>query len=103
MPKPKYDGVVVAVRYAPDGRVGWVRAYTRRGPTFSDHVMIRRDDLVDMIKAGKRFVVGQRIALMASTFEVGEAVRVIQSEDQEILISGANSSKQDRLEGVPIL
>ena len=31
MANKKYDGVIEAVHYAPDGQVEWVRAYLRRG------------------------------------------------------------------------
>ena len=34
MAKLKFDGLIEAVRYAPDGKIILVRAYERRGATF---------------------------------------------------------------------
>jgi len=43
MAKPKYDTVVEAVHYQPDGQVAWVRAYQRRGPTFTDWMILKQN------------------------------------------------------------
>ncbi len=77
MAKMKYDGVIEAVHYKPNGDVDWVRAYERRGPTFSDHLLIDRQTLIDRIKSGKKYVAGKRIVLMASTFEVTNSIQVV--------------------------
>ncbi len=68
MAAKKIDGVIEAVRYAPDGKVEFVRAYLRRGPTWSDRMLIRREDLIAMLKTGKSMSAGQRIEYMASDF-----------------------------------
>ena len=49
----KYDGVIEAARYAPDGRILMVRAYERRGATFSDRVLLDRNTLVEQLKKDK--------------------------------------------------
>ena len=103
MAKIKYDGVVEAVHYKPNGVVNWVRAYQRRGPTFSDHVLVERDDLIQQIKSDKNYMVGQRVPLKASTFEITSPVRVIQSGGEDVLVVGQNKSDVDRLDGVPII
>jgi hypothetical protein len=103
MAKIRFDGVVQAVRYNPAGQINWVRAYVRRGPTFSDYVLIDRQTIIDLIKSGKVFVAGERIARMASTFQVSKPLRVIQSAGKDILVTGDLQSKRDCLEGVPIL
>lgn len=103
MAKMKFDGVVEAVHYHPDGKVDWVRAYLRRGATFSDHVLIDRQTLVEHLNAGKRYVAGKRVSLMASTFEVFGPLRVLQKNGQEILVVGDAQAEQDHLEGVPII
>lgn len=53
MAKQKFDGVIDAVHYNPDGQVKWVRAYLRRGATFTDNLLIQRQDLVEEIRSGK--------------------------------------------------
>ena len=103
MANKKYDGVIEAVHYTPDGRVDWVRVYLRRGPTWSDRVILKRQDLIDEIKTGKRMMLGQRIQYMAGTFEVTHPVQVSGSVGQEVLITSSNSSDKDCLEGAPVL
>jgi hypothetical protein len=103
MAKAKYDGIVEAVRYNPDGKVKWVRAYLRRGQTFSDIVLLDRQALVEQLKSGKRIVAGRRIPLQASTFEVANPLRLIQQDEQDVLVAGVATSNKDCLEGVPVI
>jgi len=103
MAKPKYDGVVEAVHYQPDGQVAWVRAYLRRGPTFSDRILLDRERLIGDLKSGKRYLVGKRIPLMASTFDVTNPLRIAEVDGQEVLVTGDLQVRQDRLEGVPVV
>jgi hypothetical protein len=102
MAKINYDGVVEAVRYKPNGEIDWVRAYERRGPAFSDWLLIDRDRLVKLLKSGKRFVVGERIPYMAGTFKVSKPIRLVDKGSQEIIVTG-DAAGQDRLEGVPLI
>ena len=101
MAKEKYDGVVEAVHYTPDGEVDWVRTFLRRGPTFSDYILLDRQTLIEHLKAGKKFVVGRRIPQLASTFEITRPVRVIDRDGREVLATGDLEPAQDNLDGVP--
>jgi hypothetical protein len=103
MAKLKFDGVVQAVHYQPDGQVGWVRAFLRRGPTFSDRILVDRQTLVAQLKAGKRYYAGQRQHQMASTFEISQPLRVIEKNGKDILITGDVNSERDCLDGVPVI
>ncbi|UCH59811.1 MAG: hypothetical protein JSV61_16575 [Anaerolineales bacterium] len=103
MAKPKYDGVVDSVHFKPGGEVAWVRAYERRGSTFSDHVLIDRDTLIQKLKSGKKYVVGRRVPLMASTFEVDQPLKVVRSGDQDVLAVGDTQADRDRLDDVPVI
>jgi hypothetical protein len=103
MSKSKFDGVIEAVHYTPDGRVAWVRAYLRRGPTFSDRVMLDRAALIDDLKSGKKYMAGRRIELQASTFELASPIQVAQCNGDEILVTGDRQADRDRLEGVPVI
>ncbi len=98
-----YDGVIEAVHYNPEGQIEWVRTYLRRGSTFSDVVLVERQTLIEFIKAGKKFVTGKRVPLMASTFEVASPVKVVEQDSRELIITGENQASQDRLEGVPVI
>jgi hypothetical protein len=101
--KPKYDGVVEAVRYQADGQVNWVRAYERHGAVFADRVLIQRDGLIERLKSGKKFVVGVRIPYQANTFDVSQPLDLVESGDQEYIQAGGSGAGEDHLEGVPII
>jgi len=103
MAKMKVDGIVEAVHYNSDGNIQWVRAYLRRGQTFSDIVLLDRQTLAEKLKSGKRFVAGKRVLLQASTFEVSQPIRLIQQERQDILTTGDAASNKDHLAGVPVI
>jgi len=96
----KFDGVIEAVRYK-GGKIDVVRAYERRGATFSDHVLLNRKTLIERIRQGKQFVTGNRREFMASTFEIGKSVNLVGAEDAQI-ISTRDQSGRDELEGVPV-
>lgn len=103
MAKKKYDGVVEAVRYDVNGQVAWVRAYLRRGPTFTDRILLDRFDLIAALKSGKVFVTGKRLPYLASTFEVRDTLKLVQTDGQEIIISGDKVDKKDYLHSVPVV
>jgi hypothetical protein len=97
----KFDGVIVAARYATEGSLAMVRAYVRRGATFSDHVLIEREALVEGLKKGKKFMTGQRTKGMASTFETWKTIQLVGSKDHEF-ISTSPQAQHDLLEEVPV-
>jgi hypothetical protein len=95
----QFDGVIEAVRYK-GGKIDIVRAYERRGATFSDHILLNRKALIERVGQGKRFVIGQRKEFMASTFEVGKPVKLLGKDDQQIITTG-DQSEYDELEDAP--
>lgn len=103
MSPPKFDVIVEAVHYAPDGLVNWVRGYERRGPTFSDLVLIRREELVERLKSGQKFVFGRRLPHLASTFEVNGHIHLISHNGDEVLVTDDSPAGKDNLQGVPVL
>jgi hypothetical protein len=103
MGKTKFDGVVESVHYNPEGQVKWVRVYRRRGPTFSDRLLMNRDEFIRELKSGRRYFSGKRIALQASTFDLGEQVSLLQRDGSEYIVIGEQSSEKDFLKGVPII
>jgi hypothetical protein len=102
MAKKKFDGVVEAVRYTQDGKLELARVYERRGPTFSDRLLLTRDELIQRLKAKKVYFVGQRLPYLASTFDVDQQVRLSGTDGKEILVAGGNSSDRDQLQGAPL-
>ena len=102
-PTKKLDGVIEAAHFNADGRLAWVRAYERRGPTWSDVVLLDRTTLIQRLKAGKRFYVGTRREFLASEFELSQPLRLVQSRRGLILVVGKGPAQQDSLEGIPVL
>jgi hypothetical protein len=105
--KKKIDGVVVAVRYLPDEQLDWARIYLKRGDVFADRINLPRQDLIDRIKSGKRFAVGQRVEFYAGTFELHGNVQIQEQDGQEYVslegakLAGSQASDRDFLKGVP--
>jgi hypothetical protein len=103
MAREKFDGVIESVRYSPEGQVVVVRLFEKRGPTYSDWVLLTRAELVERLKAGKRFVIGQRVNLMASTFNLTSSVRLAGTPGKQVLTtSQSNAVERDNLQGVPL-
>ena len=96
----KYDGVIEAVRYK-NGQIVLVRAFERRGASFSDRVMMDRRELLEKLNDGKKFIVGKRRELLAGTFEEGKPVQVI-SRDGKDFISTSAQTDRDELEQAPV-
>ena len=94
----KFDGVIEAVRYR-GGKIDLVRAYERRGATFSDHILLDRAGTARPPE-GKHFVTGQRTPLLASTFEVGKPVNLV-GRDGSMIVTTLAQHDEDQLEGVP--
>ena len=102
MRRPKFDAVIEAVHYAPDGKIALVRIYERRGATWSDRILLDRRDLVERLKRGKQFVTGQRKVFWASTFEVGEAVQYLARGERGVITTSDQAIEKDLLAGVPV-
>ena len=102
MAEKKFDGVIEAARYSRNGQIDFVRAYERRGATFSDHVLLERKTLLERLKARKRFVTGTRRQALAGTFERGRDVNLVTRDGREFVSTRADAS-EDTLEGVPVI
>ena len=98
-----FDGVIEAVHFAPDGQVAWVRAYERRGSAFSDSVIISRQELVEKLRQGKRFVIGKRLRDLGGTFDTSISLRLRRQKDGDILVTDRLPHEQDCVEGVPLI
>ena len=95
----KFDGVIEAARFK-GGKIEVVRAYERRGATYSDHILLDRKTLMERLKKGKRFVTGRRREYLASTFEVGKPISLA-GQDGKQVVTTLSQPDHDELEGVP--
>lgn len=96
----KFDGIIEAAHFK-DGQIVVVRAFERRGATFSDRVMIERHELLKRLKDGKKFITGKRKELLAGTFEQGKPVQ-LSSRDGREYVSTRENGDHDELEQVPL-
>jgi hypothetical protein len=96
MARINIDGVIEAVRYTPGGAISVVRTYQRHGVVWSDHIILDRAQLVELLEKGKRFVIGTRKDYLGGVFETGLAVRWI---NQHVVTEG-KSAQRDLLAGV---
>ena len=96
----KVDGVIEAVRYK-NGQIVIVRAYERRGATFSDHVLLERKTLLERLQKGQQYITGSREELRASTFKVGKSVLIVKQDNRELLATRENATR-DELEELPV-
>ena len=102
MANKKFDGVIEAVRFNRNGQIDFVRAYERRGVTFSDRVLLDRKTLLERLKARKHFVTGSPREFLASTFTGGRDVSLVKRDGREFVATRAEATG-DELEGVPVI
>ena len=98
----RFDGVIEAVRYNPDGQIALVRAYVLRGVTYSDRVLLDRDTLVERLKEGKKFTTGQRKEFLGSTFDFGKPLKVVNKNGDFVITTRDNASQRDEVEETPV-
>ena len=103
MAKFNYDGVVEAAHFKPDGQLDWVRVYVRRFAVFSDRIILRREEFIKQLKAGKRYMLGERIPTMGGTFNVTQPVRLLEKDGKQVIIIGDALTTTDEMMGVPII
>lgn len=97
----KFDGVIEAVRYK-NGQIEVVRAFERRGAAFSDRMMLTRKELLDRLKKGRKFYVGQRKEFLAGTFDLlDRPVQIVNRNDQEV-IATRSEADHDELQQAPV-
>lgn len=101
MARIKYDGVVEAVRYQPNGQIKLVRVHEKRGFVFSDVLILDRPALVERLSRGMKFVTGQRKAYVANEFEIGKSLHLA-GKTEAVITTKEQAGSQDFLANVPI-
>jgi hypothetical protein len=97
----KFDGVIEAVRYNPNGEIALVRGYELRGVAYSDRILLDRAALLERLKEGKKFSTGQRVEFWGGTFDLGKPVRVVSQDGKDFVTTCDNASKRDEIEETP--
>ncbi len=103
MAKINYDGVVEAAHFKPDGQLDWVRVYERRAAVFSDRIILSREAFIKQLKAGKHYMVGERIENMGGMFNVSQPVRLLERDGKQVIVVGDALTTTDEMIGVPII
>ncbi len=103
MGKINYDGVVEAAHYKPDGQLDWVRVYERRGAVFSDRLVLNRDTFIRQLRAGKRYMVGERKINLGGMFTVTQPVHLLNQDGKQVIVVGESQASKDELNDVPII
>jgi len=94
------DGVIESVRYK-NGQIVAVRAYERRGATYSDRLLLDRKTLLERLQKGLLFASGSRQDLMASTFKLAKPILLIKADERDHISTSENATR-DELENVPL-
>ncbi len=102
MPNIKFDYLIEALHYSPYGELQNIRVFERRGPSFSDRLILSRAQLVDLMQAGKKVVAGKRQSYLASTFDVIDFVQLSGTKDTPVIVLGEEPASEDRLPGIPV-
>ena len=101
MARKKINGVIEAVRYTAEGKIDLVRVYNKRWLVFSDSVLIKRDELLEQLKAGRVYVTGQRKPYGGNLFVIGKQLHL--SENGSLFITTKDQAEsRDILTNVPI-
>jgi hypothetical protein len=103
MAEQRWDGVIETVHYAPNAQIDWVRAYERRGATYSDVVLLKREALIRKIQSGRKFASGRRMPNLAGTFTALEAVRLEGSGETAHVVCGSGRNEHDDLGKTPVI
>lgn len=98
----KFDAVIEAVRYTPEGQIELARGYARRGATYSDRVLFTRTELVKCLRTGKKVAAGKRMPFLASTFEINAVISLSGARGAEIIVTPNASSSRDLLKDIPL-
>ncbi|MGD0708797.1 MAG: hypothetical protein ABSA51_10115 [Anaerolineaceae bacterium] len=103
MAETTWDGVIETVHYAPDAQIDWVRAYERRGATYSDVVLLKRAELIRKIQSGRKFASGRRVLNLASTFTALEPVHLEGNGESAHVVCGSDQNEHDDLGKTPVV
>lgn len=100
--KNKIDGIVEGVKYSPDGKIEYVRAYLRRDMAYSDVIILQRDELIHRLDSGEKIFTGKRKKFLGSSFDTHHQIQLIDVQGDRMIQAGETGQTRDYLEGVPI-
>jgi hypothetical protein len=101
MAKNKFDGILEAVRLDQDDQLVLAKIYEKRGVIWSDHFLVKRDELIKRLKNGQVFLIGTRQYKLGSSFVTTDAIQLTKNNGQEFIRLDQDNKDSDLLQGIP--
>ena len=101
MAKNKFDGILEAVRLDQDDQLVLAKIYEKRGVIWSDHFLVKRDELVERLKNGQVFLIGTRQYKLGSSFVTTDTIQLTKNNGQEFIRLDQDNKDSDLLKGIP--
>lgn len=94
----EFEFVVIAARYGDEGgNLDLAQVYERRGPIWGDVKLLGRAQILELIKSGRKMVVGN-LASLPGDFTVVGPLKISKSNGSECIVVGEGSSSHDDLQ-----
>jgi len=73
------------------------------GAAFTDRILLSRQAFIEQLKAGKRFMLGERRQYLGGVFDVTEPIRLLMQDHNPVIVLDDRHATQDDLSGVPVI
>jgi len=103
MKRNKADLIIEAVHRKQHGQIDFVRAYQKRGATYSDCVLVKRQMLLEMLAKGNKVVTGQRIPFLGTVFSDQKSVGLLNINNKQIITTTGSTVYQKELADTPLI
>lgn len=101
MAKNQFDGILEAVRLDQNDQLVLAKIYEKRGVVWSDHFLVKREDLINRLKNGQVFLVGTRKYKLGSSFDTKETVKLVKNDSQDFISIDQDNKSSDSLAHLP--
>jgi hypothetical protein len=103
MNRNKADLIIEAVHHKYNGQIDFVRAYQKRGETYSDCILVKRQELLEMLLVGRQVVTGQRIPFLGTIFSDLTSVGLLTINNKKTIATTGSTVHQKELVETPII
>jgi hypothetical protein len=103
--KKKIDVILTAVKLSADGQMVFARGYLRRGPVWSDIVILQREQLIERLQEGEKIYTGYEAEAetgVIGDFELHEKLAVKSVDGRDKIVLGEDEKTAEDL-GLPLL
>ena len=103
MKRNKADLIIEAVHRKHNGQIDFVRAYQKRGATYSDCVLVKRQKLLEMLAKGNQVVTGERIPFLGTIFSDQKTVGLLTINNKQTIATTGSTVSQKELADTPLI